>query len=188
MGLSEIDSPHAERTSPRTKEKPNTWKNLWSSPPREAKLLFLWYSPLQSSLHMSYLDFRVPLTLSLSSEQDSIKHSNSLLRKTFIRWFLLAETSKAARICPFPAHNVYDFYFPNPPFKSRWEGMNQREIPLLLADDSSVIICIFPNLQNVNTLEKKKCRHFTFHSWWGSLSFPHTPPSSIWIIDIWLLV
>lgn len=33
--------------------------------------------------------------------------------------------------------------------------MSQREIPLLLADDSSVIICIFPNLQNVNILEKK---------------------------------
>lgn len=33
--------------------------------------------------------------------------------------------------------------------------MSQREIPLLLADDCSVIICIFLNLQNVNILEKK---------------------------------
>lgn len=28
--------------------------------------------------------------------------------------------------------------------------MSQREIPLLLADDSGIIIYIFPNLQNVN--------------------------------------
>jgi len=33
--------------------------------------------------------------------------------------------------------------------------MSQRDIPLLLADDISGIICIFPNLQNVNILEKK---------------------------------
>lgn len=102
-----------------------------------------------------------PHPLGLLSEGDSIKHSNSPFRKMFIKWLLLAETSKAAHICPFPAdNNVYDFYFPNPQFKSRWEGMSQREIPLLLADDSSVIICIFPNLQNVNILEKKMQ---TFH-------------------------
>lgn len=74
--------------------------------------------------------------------------------------FFLAEASKAAHSCPFPADNIYDFYFPNLQFKSRWEGMNQREIPLLLADDSSVIICIFPNLQNVNILGKNMQ---TFH-------------------------
>lgn len=39
--------------------------------------------------------------------------------------------------------------------------MSQREIPLLLADDCSVIICIFLNLQNVNILEKKNMQ--TFH-------------------------
>lgn len=33
--------------------------------------------------------------------------------------------------------------------------MSQRETPLLLADDSSVIIYIFPNLQNVNILGGK---------------------------------
>lgn len=112
--------------------------------------------PLHSSFYISYLEFRdPPPTLDLPSEGDSIKHSSSPFRKTFIRWLLLAEIAKAAHICPFPAdNNVYDFYFPNPQFKSRWEGMSQREIPLLLADDSSVIICIFLNLQNVNILEK----------------------------------
>lgn len=40
--------------------------------------------------------------------------------------------------------------------------MSQRETPLLLADDSSIIICVFPNLQNVNILgERKKMQ--TFH-------------------------
>lgn len=31
--------------------------------------------------------------------------------------------------------------------------MSQREMPLLLAGDSSIIICIFPNLRNVYILE-----------------------------------
>lgn len=34
--------------------------------------------------------------------------------------------------------------------------MSQRETPLLLADDSSIIIYIFPNLQNVNILGEGK--------------------------------
>lgn len=38
--------------------------------------------------------------------------------------------------------------------------MSQRKIPLLLADDSSIIIYIFPNLQNVNILGGKMQ---TFH-------------------------
>ena len=33
--------------------------------------------------------------------------------------------------------------------------MSQRETPMLLAGGSSSIICIFPNLQNVNILGKK---------------------------------
>lgn len=100
----------------------------------------------------------------------------------FTKGFLLAETSKAARICPFPADNVYDFYFPNPPFKSRWEEMSQRETPLLLADDSSIIICIFPNLQNVNILGGKKnadLSHFVSDEVpCGSLA-PPPPPESL---------
>lgn len=39
--------------------------------------------------------------------------------------------------------------------------MSQRETPSLLADDSSIIIYIFPNLQNVNILGEGKMQ--TFH-------------------------
>lgn len=65
--------------------------------------------------------------------------------------------------------------------------MSQREIPMLLADDSSVIICIFPNLQNVNILEKKYADISHFIP--DELPCPSLAPpaSSIWIIDIWLL-
>jgi len=40
---------------------------------------------LSLAFQLPYLEFRVPLTLGLSSEGDSIKHSSSLFRKTFIR-------------------------------------------------------------------------------------------------------
>ena len=67
----------------------------------------------------------------------------------------MVSSCRDVHACPFPADSAYDFYFPNPLFKSRWEGMSQRETPMLLAGGSSSIICIFPNLQNVNILGKK---------------------------------
>lgn len=40
--------------------------------------------------------------------------------------------------------------------------MNQRETQQLSADDSSIVICIFPNLQNANILvENADISHFT---------------------------
>lgn len=65
--------------------------------------------------------------------------------------------------------------------------MSQREIPLLLADDSSIIICIFPNLQNVNILGKKYADISHFISDDVPCCSLAPLPSLIWIIDIWLL-
>lgn len=53
--------------------------------------------------------------------------------------------------------------------------MSQRETPLLWADDSSVIICIFPNLQNVNILGKKNMQTFHISFLMRLLVTPRTP-------------
>lgn len=56
--------------------------------------------------------------------------------------------------------------------------MSQREIPLLLADDSSIIICIFPNLQDVNILGgKMQTFHISFLMRFLVIALhPHPPP------------
>lgn len=139
------------------------------------------FQPLSCNLKSRVLPLP-PTPVGFSCEQNYLGHPSSLFRKMFTKGFLPAEPSKAAQIGPLPADNVYDFYFPKPQFKSRWEEMSQRETPLLLADDSSIIIWIFPNLQNVNILGGKKMQ--TFH-----ISFlmrflvapphPRPPPDSL---------
>lgn len=52
--------------------------------------------------------------------------------------------------------------------------MSQRETPSILADGSSLIICVFPNLRNADILGKNmQTFHISFLG--GSLSLPRAP-------------
>lgn len=140
-----------------TKEKPNTQENLQSPPLKEAKSLFFWLSlafqpPLCSK---SNLKFRVPpsqisflkeaiphipiLCLGRCSSHDIFLQRHQKLY-IFVRFLLIT-----CMVFIFQIHNL------NPGGK----GMSQRETPLLLADDSSVIICIFPQPAKCQHIRKK---------------------------------